>query len=253
MPAMPVHTAITNRPLPLSPPPAIELDLSDANVDATKPGDIRARFQRALESQEATKNIKCCGLTRNANDAAKVRLLFRFKDDEETVRSHSGRLDTAFRGARMRSRQWYPVKVDSANKKAVFNEERTALRADACKVMSEENGVEIVHERWLSKPSDRLYGSAVIYLAKKSDADALLAGRVMDTGGEAAYTDVFEHRPRPRRCFRCQSYDRQKFRCGDEERCVRRRRRTRGRQLRSSVEKYATCSGPHSADFERDD
>ncbi|EKG12715.1 hypothetical protein MPH_10155, partial [Macrophomina phaseolina MS6] len=160
MPAMPVRAAITNTPLPLSPPQAIELDLSEANIDTTKPGDIRARFQRALESQEATKNVKCCGLTRNASDMAKVRLLFRSKDDEETVRSNSGWLDTAFRGARMRGRQWYPVKVDSVNNTAVFNEKRTGLRADACEMMSKENEVEIVHARWLSKPSDRPYGSA---------------------------------------------------------------------------------------------
>ncbi|EKG09386.1 hypothetical protein MPH_13585 [Macrophomina phaseolina MS6] len=101
MPAVPVRTTIANTPLPLSPPPAIELDLSEANIDSTKPGDIRARFRRALESQEATKNIKCCGLM-NANDTAKVRVLFRSKDDEGTVRSHSDWLDTAFRGARMR-------------------------------------------------------------------------------------------------------------------------------------------------------
>ncbi|EKG12727.1 hypothetical protein MPH_10140 [Macrophomina phaseolina MS6] len=70
MPAVPVRTTIANTPLPLSPPPAIELDLSEANIDSTKPGDIRARFRRALKSQEATKNIKCCGLM-NANDTAK--------------------------------------------------------------------------------------------------------------------------------------------------------------------------------------
>lgn len=75
---------------------------------------------------------------------AKVRLLFRSKDNEETVRSHNGWLKTAFRGARIRGRQWYPVKVDSVNKTAVFNDKRTALRADAYEMISKENEVEIM-------------------------------------------------------------------------------------------------------------
>lgn len=66
----------------------------------------------------------------------------------------------------------------------------------------------------------------VICLKEKNDADGLLTDRVMDIGGEAAYTNVFEHRPRPRRCIRCQSYDHQQFRCRGEER-VRKVRRPR--------------------------
>lgn len=66
-------------------------------------------------------------------------------------------------------------------------------------MISAENDFEVTYTRWLSKPNSRLYRSAVIYLAKKGKADAIFAGRVIDVGGEAAYTDVFEHRPRLRR------------------------------------------------------
>ncbi|KAK7698850.1 hypothetical protein SLS57_012507, partial [Botryosphaeria dothidea] len=86
-------------------PPAIELDLTNANVDNASPRDIRARLQTALESQEATKEVKCYGITRNPSDAAKVRAFFRTEEDEELVRSNLGWLETAFRGARIRGRQ----------------------------------------------------------------------------------------------------------------------------------------------------
>lgn len=85
-------------------PPAIELDLKNANVDNASPGDIRARLQTALESQEATKEVKCYRITRNPSDTAKVRAFFRTEEDEELVRSNLGWLETAFRGARIRGR-----------------------------------------------------------------------------------------------------------------------------------------------------
>ncbi|GME24906.1 hypothetical protein GTA08_BOTSDO13986 [Neofusicoccum parvum] len=238
-------TASTTRTMP----PAIELDLTNANVDNISPGDIRARLQTALESQEATKEVKCCGITKNPSDAAKVRAFFRTEEDEELARSNLGWLETAFRGARIRGRQWHPVKVDNVNKLAVLNDDRTTVRADAGQIIGAENDVEVAQVRWLSKPSGRLYGSAVVYLAKKSEADALLARRVIDVGGEAAYTNVFEHRPRPRRCFKCQSYDHLQFRYRGEERCA----KCAGIGHRedgcsSTTVKCAAYGGPHRSD-----
>ncbi|GME30493.1 hypothetical protein NpNSSI1_00005248, partial [Neofusicoccum parvum] len=52
-------------------PPAIEIDLTETNVDTTKPGEIRAQLQAALEAQETTKDIRCCGLIRNPGNSAK--------------------------------------------------------------------------------------------------------------------------------------------------------------------------------------
>ncbi|EKG12716.1 Zinc finger CCHC-type protein [Macrophomina phaseolina MS6] len=246
VPARTSHsTATTTRTLP----PAIELDLTNASVGNAHAGDIRARLQIALESQEVTKEVKCCGITRNPGDAAKVRAFFMTEEDEELVRSNLGWLETAFRGPRIRGRQWYPVKVDNVNKLTILNDDRTTVRADASQMIGAENDVEVTQVRWLSKPSSRLYGSAVIHLAKKSEADALLARRVIDIGGEAAYTNVFEHRPRPRRCFKCQSYDHLQFRCRGEERCA----KCAGVGHRedgcpSTTVKCASCGGPHRAD-----
>lgn len=140
----------------------IELDLTNVEFDITKAGDIRARFHEALKSQETTKNSKCWGLTRSPSEPTKVRFLFCCERDEEEVRANTGWLDNAFRGARMRGPQWYPVKVDDINKTAVFNEERTALRTDAHWVVGEENRVGVMQARWLSRASGRLYGSAVL-------------------------------------------------------------------------------------------
>lgn len=78
------------------------------------------------------------------------------------------------------------MKVDNINKLAVLNKARTAVREDANKIIGEENNVEMVQVRRLSKPSGRLYGSAVVYMAKRSDAETLLACGVVGIGGAAS-------------------------------------------------------------------
>ncbi|EKG08961.1 hypothetical protein MPH_14084, partial [Macrophomina phaseolina MS6] len=147
--AVPVRTNQATVPNAHMMPPAIELDLTNTSVGSAGPGDIRARLQTALQSQEATKEVKCCGITRNPNDAAKVRAFFRTEEDEELVRSNLGWLETAFRGARIRGRQWHPVKVDNVNKLTILNDDRTTVRTDASEKIGAENDVEVTQVRWL--------------------------------------------------------------------------------------------------------
>lgn len=68
--------------------PALRLDLSNAQVDTSKPGEVCA-LRKALEEQEATKDFKCCGLIRNANEPSKMRVFFR-SEDEDKVRASTG-------------------------------------------------------------------------------------------------------------------------------------------------------------------
>ena len=58
--------------------------------------------------------------------------------------------------------------------------------------------------RWLSKPSDKAYGSVVVFLADHQDVETLLAQGMMDFGGEMAYTD--ELKIGGARCFRLRYY-----------------------------------------------
>ena len=73
--------------------------------------------------------------------------------------------------------------------------------------------MEIRRIRWLSKPSQKTYGSVVVFLAEHKDADNLLRGGVMDCGGEMVYVKAYERRNLPMRCFKCQQYGHQEARC----------------------------------------
>ncbi len=61
---------------------------------------------------------------------------------------------------------------------------------------------------WLSKrDSGKLYGSMVVYLASKSQADKFLKKGFFEVGGKSVYTDIWkEQNPGDRRCFNCQRF-----------------------------------------------
>lgn len=73
--------------------------------------------------------------------------------------------------------------------------------------------MEIRRIRWLSKPSEKAYGSVAIFLAEHKDAESLLATGVMDFGSEMTYVKPYERRMLSMRCFKCQQYGQQEARC----------------------------------------
>ena len=78
----------------------------------------------------------------------------------------------------------------------------------ACRAIGEENGCVVAKLGWLSKRnSEKLYGSMVVYLASKVQADKFLEKGLFEEGGESAYTDIWKERtPGNRRCFNCQQF-----------------------------------------------
>jgi hypothetical protein len=69
--------------------------------------------------------------------------------------------------------QLYPVKRDNANRTAVLDMDGNILPGVA-EVLGKENGVDIAKISWLSKDSNKVYGSMVVYITKGSDATRLL-------------------------------------------------------------------------------
>ena len=87
------------------------------------------------------------------------------------------------------------------------------LPDEAAQSVGEENDVQIQRLRWLSKPSEKTYGSLVIFLRNHGDAERLLKTGIMDVGGEMAYVKPYERRSLPTRCFKCQQYGHLEARC----------------------------------------
>lgn len=110
-------------------------------------------------------------------------------------------------------------------------------------------GVKIQRIRWLSKASDKTYGSVVVFLADHQEAEALLAKGMMDFGGEMAYTRTYERRQGPTRCFKCHGYGHVEARCNATAavcgKCAQTGHTATDRT--STRIRCATCQGPHQA------
>ncbi|PNH41450.1 hypothetical protein VD0004_g5660 [Verticillium dahliae] len=87
------------------------------------------------------------------------------------------------RGARMLRDELYPVKVDYVSRTVVVDE-ANAIRSGAAEEIGKENDVQVAKVGWLSnRDVPKAYGSMVIYLTKKADAERLLAEGYAYAGG----------------------------------------------------------------------
>jgi len=120
---------------------------------------------------------------------------------------------------------------------------------EATQAMARENGVQIERIRWLSRATDKMYGSVVVFLAHQHEAEALLAKGIMDIGGEMAYTRPYERRQVPTRCYKCHQYGHQEARCRSPEvlcgRCA--QAGHTAQECTANRVRCAACQGPHPA------
>lgn len=220
-----------------------------------KPGAVRKRIDDALQSQEATQEIRCWGISRNPRDGNKFKVFFKDEDDARTVRQNDAWLIDHFRGARLQAEQWFPVRVDSVYKGAILSDMQSKeVKEGAAQMVGEENGVHVHKIQWLSKPNaDKIHGSMVLYLARRSDAEKLLREVRVDIDGETGFARPYERRVGPIRCFKCHQFNHVAAKCPSPQmvcsRCASAGHSSR--ECTSERIKCATCGGPHST-FDRD-
>ena len=226
---------------------SVSLDCTRVSFDIGDATALRARFDKAVTEDEATATIKSTGILKSPGDT-KIKILLKTDTDAECLRKNDKWLIIHFRGARMQGEQWYPIKVDRVPKMNIGTGSQSEISEEAIKSVGEENGVSINKIRWLSKPSDRPFGSIVVYLAKKADADALLDRQVMDFKGESGFTKEFERRIVPRRCFKCHKYGHHEFRCSNSLVCGNCASTGHSeKECTSPITKCAACNSPHKA------
>ncbi|KAM4061652.1 reverse transcriptase [Hirsutella rhossiliensis] len=144
--------------------------------------------------------------------------------------------------------QLYPVRVDNANRTAVLDAEGNVLPG-AIEALSAENRVTIGKISWLSKrESGKAYGSMVVYVTKKSDAERLLEGYYFDLAGESATTYVFEPRTGPVQCFNCQEIGHKAYSCKKQRTCGKCANVGHHHRECTAIEpKCVPCGGPHES------
>ncbi|KJZ70637.1 hypothetical protein HIM_09957 [Hirsutella minnesotensis 3608] len=160
---------------------------------------------------------RCAAVVRESRNADRVKIVCRDEAELQMVKEAAQK--TAVEGSRVMRDQLYPVRVDNANRTAVLDGEGNILPG-AIEALSAENRVTIGKISWLSKrESGKAYGSMVVYVTKKSDAERLLEGYYFDLAGESATTYVFEPRTGPIQCFNCQEIGHKAYSCKKQRTC----------------------------------
>ena len=240
----PDSSASRQRPKQLA---SVTLDVSRVTGSMDNADEVKARISRALSQSETTKDIKCTGVLRTPGEH-KIKILVKTDEEAARLRTDDSWVTIQLRGARMLGEQWYPIKVDRVNKLNIKLGPRLEIPDEIVKQIGQENNVTITKMRWLSKPSDKIFGSLAVYLHKKEEADALLDRQVMDFKGEAGFTRQYERRLVPTRCFKCHQYGHQEFRCHNQVKCGNCAQEGHGeKECSSTVIKCAACKGPHKA------
>jgi hypothetical protein len=234
--------------------PCIYIDLTEAkDVDygTEKPGKIRKRIEDALTTHETTKDLKCTGISRNPRNPTKFKIFFGNKQHARTAQQDHTWLHNIIPEAKFQSEKWYPVRVDSVNKSAVFhNPSSTVIKDETMRQLEAENGITIKRIHWLSKPDlDKTHGSMAVYLANSEEAERVLHKGLMDIDGEASYVRPYMKQSGLIRCFKCHRFNHMASRCPSDVvvcgTCAGRRHTTK--DCTADQVKCAVCQGPHTA------
>ena len=101
---------------------------------------------------------------------------------------------------------------------------------------------------WLSSRHVRkAYGSMVVFIKKRSEAERLLDKGFITVGGESASVRVFEPNLGPPRCYNCQSAGHKAFSCKEAQKCGNCAQVGHGwNDYMASELKCAICLRPHA-------
>ncbi|XP_044717878.1 reverse transcriptase [Hirsutella rhossiliensis] len=148
--------------------------VSESKKNNAQIGSIRQAIETEMRAMNGQETWRCAAVVRESRNADRVKIVCRDEAELQMVKEAAQK--TAVEGSRVMRDQLYPVRVDNANRTAILDAEGNVLPG-AIEALSAENRVTIGKISWLSKrESGKAYGSMVVYVTKKRDAERLLEG-----------------------------------------------------------------------------
>ena len=211
-----------------------------------QPGAVRKAIEEAIRAMEGQENWRCAAVIRDSRTTERIRVACR--DEAELQRVKEAAQKTVPANTRVLRDQLYPVKVDNANRTAIFDQEGNILPG-AAEVLGKENHPSIAKIAWLSrKDTGKAYGSMVVYVTKGSEAARLLQEQFFHVAGESAYTRIYEHRVGPTQCYNCQEVGHKAYACTKAQICAKCAKEGHShKDCPESIAKCALCKGPHES------
>lgn len=168
--------------------------------------EIRQHLQVSIKGSDRTKAIDIRAMSSDNRKDHRYFLFVASQAHENTLRVHLDEwLFKSFPKAQVQATTLYPIRVDSVNAKAILDPITGHVSPQAASSIGEENGsLSVSRIGWLSQPGKK-YGSIVLYLKEKSQANAMIARGFLEGGGESGITQAWEERGKAeQRCFNCQ-------------------------------------------------
>jgi len=210
-------------------------------------GTIRAMVENGMRSKEENATWRCRAVTMDPRNPHRIRIACRDEDEHKTVKQTVEA--NLVQGARILRDDLYPIRVDSVNRTAVLDETGN-IRTGATEALSEENDTQVAKIAWLSnRDIPKAYGSMLVYLNKRSDAQRFLREGFFYAGGESGYTKMFEHRDRPKQCYNCQEVTNHKaYQCNKTKICGKCAKEGHHHsECTETIFKCVPCGGPHES------
>lgn len=119
-------------------------------------------------------------------------MFFNTLKDETKAQVHNKWVSTHFPKAKIKLPINFLVKVNYAWATTILDAAIRKIAVNIKDIISDSNdGLKITQIGWLSKvETKKLYGSLVIYLANKNEAETLLEKEIVKIGGKTAYTEI---------------------------------------------------------------
>ena len=230
----------------------IEIDISRARGDKDDLNRVKDKWIKALEENPNTEDVEVEFLREIYTN--KVELCLATVEQAQRTRDNPRWIEKAMPGARIRGEAWFPIKVDGISKSVVLDlsggpkklkpEVVTNFAADNSKDNIDCTAMKAV---WISRPSDKVNGSMIVWLKKREAAAYLLRKMTVIFGPTAGFAAPYQAKENNDPCFNCNSYGHYQFKCTKPAKCGHCSGDHQSRDcMNKNNPKCPACNGPHS-------
>jgi hypothetical protein len=202
----------------------IDIDISRARGNKDDRNRVKDKRIKALQENPNTGDVEVellCEIYTN-----KVELCLATVEQAQRTRDNPRWIEKAMPGARIRGEAWFPIKVDGIAKSVVLDPQAggKSLRPEVVANFAADNSNDstdctAIKATWISRPSDNVNGSMIVWLRKREAAAYLLRKLTVIFGPTAGFAAPYVPKENNDRCFNCNAYGHYQFKCKKPARC----------------------------------
>lgn len=231
---------------------ALEIDISRARGEKKDLAKVKDKWIKAIKENQGTEDVEVEYIREVYTN--KVELCLTSIEQAQRTRDNPRWIEKAMPGARIRGETWHPIKVDGLSKATILDPEGNGrtIRSEIVTNFAQDNSKDNVDctamkAVWISRPSDKVNGSMVIWLKRREAALYLLQKVTVIFGPTAGFAAPYQAKENNDPCFNCNSYGHYQFKCTKPAKCGHCSQNHQSRDcMNKDNPKCPACNGAHS-------